>query len=49
VVLGLWLQTAEDTVIAAVDEHAGHMFERRLHVGDLANSTVVFNYPMDRD
>jgi len=44
---GLWLQPTDDTIIAALDERSGHLFQRVIHVGGIANSTFVFN-PLHR-
>jgi hypothetical protein len=43
-VLGLRLQTAEDTIVAAVEKHAGHVFERRVHVGRLSEFDSFFQF-----
>jgi hypothetical protein len=43
-VLVLRFQTAKDTIVAAIEKHAGHVFERRVHVGRLAKFRVVFNF-----
>ena len=43
VVFGLWLQPTGDTIVAALDERAGHLFECRFHVADIANLKAVFN------
>src|SRR5882757_9333363 len=36
VVFGLRLQSTGDTIVAALDERASHLFERRFHVADIA-------------
>jgi hypothetical protein len=42
-VFGLWLQPTGDTIIAALDERSGHLFERVLHTADMAKSKIAFN------
>jgi hypothetical protein len=48
VVFGQEPQPTGDAIIAALDERAGHLFQRVLHVGGIANSTAVFN-PLHQD
>ena len=43
VVFGFWLQPTGNTIIAALDERAGHLFERVLHTADMAKSKIAFN------
>jgi hypothetical protein len=43
VVFGLWLQPTGDTILAALDERSGHLFERVLHTADMAKSKIAFN------
>jgi hypothetical protein len=43
VVFGLRLQPTGDTILAALDERSGHLFERVLHTADMAKSKIAFN------
>jgi hypothetical protein len=43
VVFGLRLQPTGDTIIAALDERPGHLFERVLHTADMAKCKIAFN------
>ena len=37
------LQPTGDTIVAALDERPGHLFERVLHTADMAKSKIAFN------
>jgi hypothetical protein len=43
VVFGPRLQPTGDTILAALDERSGHLFERVLHTADMAKSKIAFN------